>query len=369
MIKKNKVKLIISSIIILLPTLLAFFGHKIFPEKIAVHWGFGGNADGFASPFIVFIILPLILLGVHWLCMLLEAVINKNQEQNKKLMEITFWILPVISIVSSGMIVAAAFGYTGNMLSVALLILGSTFVIIGNYMPKATRNRSMGIKIKWAMSNDENWSATHRFGGKMFMISGLIFILAIPLPPVTFPFVALSVILISTLAPTIYSYAFYKKQLRDGKLTKEDYKKGFEEIVKPSDKKIAIVVSIILTALLVIFLPILMFTGNIKVMLDNTSIAVEASFSNDLTLKYEDITSVEYREDSVDGTRVVGIGSARLLIGSFENKEFGIYTRYTYTGKKPCIVLKAGKQTFVIGLDSAEATKEIYEKISLKISE
>ncbi len=368
MIKRNKVKLIISSIIILLPTLIAFFGSKILPEKIAVHWGFDGNADGFASPSSIFIIFPLILLAIHWICMLIEAVVNKNSEQNKKLMEITFWIIPVISLAASGMMLAAAFGFTVNMMPIALLILGAAFIIIGNYMPKATRNRTMGIKIKWAMSNDENWRATHRFGGKVFMISGFIFLLAMPLPPVAFPFVAIAVILISVLAPVIYSYSFYKKQLREGKVTKEDYKKGFDEIVKPADKKIAIVISIIISALLLIFLPLIMFTGNIKASLDDTSLTVKASFSNDLTLKYEDIDSAEYREGGVDGTRVVGFGSARLLIGSFENKEFGIYTRYTYTGKKPCIVLKSGEQTVVIGLKDADATKEIYEKISDKIS-
>ena len=369
MIKRNKVKLIISSVIILLPTLIAAFGSKFLPEKIAIHWGFGGNADGFSSPAFIFILFPVILLAVHWICMLVEAVVSKNSEQNKKLMEITFWIIPTISLVSSGMILSAALGYTKNMLPIAYLLLGVAFIIIGNYMPKATRNRSMGIKIKWAMSNDENWSATHRFGGKVFMISGFIFLLAMPLPPAVFPFVAIAVILISALSPTIYSYAFYKKQLREGKATKEDYKKGFKEIINPNDKKIAVVVSVILTLLLVVFLPIVMFTGKITATVDNASIKVEASFASDCTINLEDIDTVDYREGGVGGTRVVGFASAKLLHGSFENDEFGIYTRYTYTGKKPCIVMKSGEKTIVLGLENAEETKALYEEIFSRIAE
>ena len=112
MIKRNKVKLIISSIIILLPTLVAAFGSKFLPEKIAIHWGFGGNADGFANPAFIFILFPVILLAIHWICMLVETVVSKNSEQNKKLMEITFWIIPTISLVSSGMMLSAALGHT-----------------------------------------------------------------------------------------------------------------------------------------------------------------------------------------------------------------------------------------------------------------
>ena len=140
-------------------------------------------------------------------------------------------------------------------------------------------------------------------------------------------------------------------------------------MVSPKNKKAAIIVSIIITAILVIFFPILMFTGDINATLDDTSLKIEASFSGDLTLKYEDIDEIEYREGSVDGTRVVGFNSARLLTGSFENEEFGLYTRYTYTGNKPCVVIKSGEETFVIGLNSSEDTKALYEEIFNKIAE
>ena len=93
LIKNNKWKLIISSIVIILPTLIGIFGAKALPEKIAVHWGFSGEADGFMSPMSAFFVLPAILLGIHWLCWILTALIEKNNEQNKKMYEIMFWIL------------------------------------------------------------------------------------------------------------------------------------------------------------------------------------------------------------------------------------------------------------------------------------
>ena len=150
MLKRNKGKLILSSIVILLPMLLGFFGGALLPEKFAVHWGLDGRADSFGNAS-VFFILPAILLAIHWICMIVTAVVDKNEEQNKKIMGIMFWIIPAISLVSSGMIVSGALGYTANAFTLIMLLLGVMFLVIGNYLPKTTRSRTTGIKIKWAL--------------------------------------------------------------------------------------------------------------------------------------------------------------------------------------------------------------------------
>ena len=81
MMKRNKWKLLISSIIIVLPMIVALFGEYL-PEEIAVHWGPDGVADGFMGAGFFFLIMPPVLLAVHWLCMFLEAVIDKKTAQN-----------------------------------------------------------------------------------------------------------------------------------------------------------------------------------------------------------------------------------------------------------------------------------------------
>lgn len=366
MIKRNKLKLIISSIVILLPMLLGFWGTKILPEEIIVHWGIDGNADGWMNPMLVFTVFPLILLVIHWVCIILTAVLDKNAQQNNKIFGMIFWIIPVISLSSCGIIFMTALGYTSNIYALIMLLLGLSFIIIGNYMPKTTRNVTTGIKIKWTLSNDENWNATHRFAGKVYVTIGFLCLLAMPLPDVAFPFVAIPIILLCVILPIIYSYSFYKKQLREGKVTKDEYKEGYGDIVK--NKKIAFIVSAVIIAALAIFLPLLMFTGDVEATLGDDALVIDASFVGGTTIKYENIDSIEYRERGVDGQRVGGFGSARLLLGNFRNDEFGAYTRYTYTGDKPCVVLKVDGRTVVVGTDSEQEMKEIYERISAEIS-
>ena len=333
MIKNNKSKLIISSILILLPTLFGVFAKTLFSEEIAVHWGFDGNADGFMSASLIFLVLPVILLVLHWLCLLLTAALDKNANQNKKVLSLIFWIVPVISLSSCGILFTTALGKTSNVHVFILLGIAIALIFIGNYLPKTTRNVTIGIKVKWALSNDENWNATHRFAGKIYVLAGFLCLLAIPLPATLFPFIILGILLLAVLLPIVYSYRFYKKQLSSGQATEKDYKEGYKELVK--NKKLAIIVSVMIITVLAVFLPITMFTGSLETTLDDTSLTVKASFWSDLTLHYGDIDSVEYRPSVEAGSRIGGFGSPKLLMGSFRNEEFGVYTRYTYTKVAP----------------------------------
>lgn len=49
MLKKNKIKVIISSIIILLPALFGIIMWNDLPDIITTHWGADGNADGLSG--------------------------------------------------------------------------------------------------------------------------------------------------------------------------------------------------------------------------------------------------------------------------------------------------------------------------------
>lgn len=364
MIKNNKGKRILSSIVTLLPMLFALCG-KWLPEEIAVHWGADGTANGFASPVSFFLTMPPILLAVHWLCLVLTTVIDKKNEQNKKVTGLIFWIIPTISLFCCGIVFAIALGYTANILSVVFLLLAVMFIVIGNYMPKITRNLTMGIKIKWTLSSDENWRATHRFAGKLYVILGILCLPAMLLPEKAFPIMALALILLCAALPVVYSYRFYRKQLSAGTATKEEY-----EAENPmKNQKMFALVSVILAVVLAIVVAFLMLTGDVETTLGEASFTVKADFWEDLTLRYEEVDAIEYRAAGVDGERIWGYGSARLLLGHFENDEFGAYTRYTYTGSRPCVVLTVDQRTVVIGARNEETVKGIYERILAEISQ
>ena len=345
MIKNNKGKLILSSIIILLPMLFGIF----------------------ATPRGAFLVLPPVLLAIHWLCMLLTALLDKNAPQNKKAMGIVFWILPALSFVACGSTFSLSLGYTTGVFTALMLFLAVMFIAIGNYMPKTTRNITMGIKVKWTLASDENWSATHRFSGKVYVAMGILCLLASPLPENFFPYVMIGVILMCAGLPLIYSYRLYKKQLAEGSITKESTNEILGRFTKHS--KPLLIVSVVLVATVLVVATLLTLGGGLEFTLGEDALMIDASMVKDMTIAYDEIDALEYREGGVNGIRVFGYGSARLLMGQFQNEEFDLYTRYTYTGKLPAIVLTVDGKTVVIGAERAEETVVIYERLLAEISE
>ncbi len=365
MFKKYKWQIIISSVITLLPALFGLFAEKILPEEIAVHFALDGTPDGYMNPTFFFIMMPLILIAVHLLCIGITVLINANNEQNEKVMSIIFWIMPIMSFFTCGMVFSTALGHTSNIFSSVLALLATMFIVIGNYLPKTTRNNAVGIKISWALSNDENWRATHRFGGKVYVATGVLCLFGMFLPEKYFPIFALVIILTSSLIPTVYSYVFYKKQLKRGEITKEDVQTARASLVK--NPKLAAVITISVSVVLAVLFGFLMFTGDIHISLGDSAVTVEASFWGDVSIDYSDIDTVEYRENGVPGSRIYGFGTPRLSLGNFKNDEFGTYARYTYTGNKPCIVLTVGEKIIVLGTNEEQNLYELYETISEKI--
>ncbi len=109
-----------------------------------------------------------------------------------------------------------------------------------------------------------------------------------------------------------------------------------------------------------------MFTGDIEVHCDDTSLRIEAAYWADTEIEYSEIDSLVYRDGFDTGVRTNGFGSPRLSMGTFQNNEFGSYTLYAYTGAEEYIVLEIGEKTLVIGMKDADKTKEIYQSVLAK---
>lgn len=212
MIKNNKRKLIISSLLIVLPILVGLIFWNKLPEQMATHWGSDGNADGWSDRAFAVFGLPLFLLAAHWVCMFFTARDPKNKQQNRKVFGMALWICPVTSWFANGIIYAAAFGIEFNIVALTLFLLGAMLVVIGNYLPKCKQNHTIGIKVKWALENEENWNATHRFGGKVWVVGGLLMMACVFLPEAVIPWILIILLPIVVAIPIVFSYAYSKKK-------------------------------------------------------------------------------------------------------------------------------------------------------------
>ena len=208
MIKKNLKTMIITSIVILLPIVVGLLLWDKLPAEMATHFGQNGEANGWSPKPVAVLGMPLFLLVIHWFCVAFTSADPKKQNISDKVFVLIMWLCPVISIAGNGATYMYALDNTINTMPMAMLLLGCIFLVIGNYMPKMKQSYTIGIKIPWALHSEENWNRTHRLGGYMYMLGGVMIIIAgfiqqFWLVPIEF--------IIAALVPVAYSFVLYKK--------------------------------------------------------------------------------------------------------------------------------------------------------------
>ena len=173
----RKSTLILSSLLTLSPMLIGLLLWNELPEQMTTHWGADGVADGWSGRTFAVFGMPLIMLATQWLFVFFTGLDPKNKTQNRKVTELVLWTIPVVSLFSCGLVYVTAFNCKFQPEMLTFSLLGITFIIIGNYLPKCTQNYTIGIKIKWTLENEENWNATHRMAGKLWVAVGFISLL------------------------------------------------------------------------------------------------------------------------------------------------------------------------------------------------
>ncbi len=215
MLKKYRFQLIISSLLTLLPILFGVIFWDKLPEMMPVHWDFNNNPDRYASREFAVFVLPLIVLVLHWLCFFGSQLDKRNKNQNPKIMGLMLWICPIVSLFGGSITYLTVFGKEFNAKLFVFLLLGMTFLVIGNYMPKCRQSRTVGIKIYWTLRDEQNWDATHRFAGKVWVLAGLLFVVLAFVAPDNFTPFGVALMFLAVLAPMIYSYLYSKKNRKE----------------------------------------------------------------------------------------------------------------------------------------------------------
>lgn len=208
MIKKNLKTMIITSMIILAPIIVGLILWDKLPAEMATHFDSNGQANGWSSKGLAVFGMPLFLLAVHWFCVAFTSVDPKKQNISDKVFVLIMWLCPIVSIVGNGATYLYALDNTVNTTPMGIMLIGCVLIVIGNYMPKMKQSYTIGIKIPWALNSEENWNRTHRLGGYMYILGGVIILVGGFIQQ--FWLVPVALVLV-VLVPVAYSFILYKK--------------------------------------------------------------------------------------------------------------------------------------------------------------
>ncbi len=208
---KHKKMMLITSLVILLPILGGVLLWDKLPDQIPFHWNIQGQVDNWVTRPVAVFVMPFVLLGFQWLCFFASGWDPKHRNINQKVLGLVLWIIPVMNILLNVMVYLSALDRRVDISVVIPLFFGALFVVIGNYIPKCKQSYTLGIKLPWTLNDEQNWNATHRLAGKLWVFGGLLTMLTALLPPVAAFATMMGILLVMVAVPTVYSYRYYKK--------------------------------------------------------------------------------------------------------------------------------------------------------------
>lgn len=212
-----KTRRILCSAATLLSFLIIAVCYRQLPDQIPTHWGAAGEPEfkakitiwGFAGMAILFNVLFEVLPHMD---PRYQNYMKFIREYNSFCVFMNGYLLAfIVAVIIQGFCPDAF-----DMVRFVCFMVGITLLVIGNITPKFKSNFSTGIKTPWALSDDENWRKTNRLGGKLFFLSGIVWLFGaffISNKTVLF-FVGMGTVMAAAVIPYVMSYLWWKQSKR-----------------------------------------------------------------------------------------------------------------------------------------------------------
>ena len=180
-------------------------------DRMATHFGADNAPNGFSSKAFAVFGLPCFLLAVHWVCAVVTAHDPRKHNISPKMYSLILWFIPLISLVIMAATYTYNLGLPVDIGFVCQLLVSTLLLVVGNYLPKARQNYTVGIKLPWTLANEENWNRTHRLAGFLWVVCGIL-LAALTLCRVFQPIWLLAAFVLPVVVPCVYSYWLHARK-------------------------------------------------------------------------------------------------------------------------------------------------------------
>ena len=222
----------IFNVIILLVVLVGtLFALSVMPDTVPVHFDIHGVADRWGSKYEM-LIMPGCMLAMLLFWIGIDVSYNKKintstdekdiaeAKSNVKVIKFTSVITSLMFAVINGATIYASYSQLENtealefdFLKLLSIVMGISFILLGNFMPKAKNNATVGFRLPFTRFNDASWRKSNLVGGIAMIIQGVIMILS----GIIFKGDVAMIIMLVTLAVilpaiTIFAYVIYRQE-------------------------------------------------------------------------------------------------------------------------------------------------------------
>lgn len=202
--------------IVLLPFIYLASIWNDLSDRVPVHWDAAGEVDRYGNKAEIILIPFLLPLLTYVLFSVIPMIDPKKklQAMGNKYYQLKFVITTITSVLALFIINATKTGASAEI-DYIFIILGVLYLVLGNYFKTIKPNYFIGIKTPWTLNDEDNWRETHRLGGKMWFIGGLIIVvLSLFGSEIWMEGLFIIITLIITVIPVVYSYVLFKRSAK-----------------------------------------------------------------------------------------------------------------------------------------------------------
>lgn len=213
--------LIVTILVAALMAGFALWASSLAPAgmELPTHWNAAGEVDD-TMPALQALLFPAgLALFVGLLFAIIPALepLQDRLEGSAPLLRAA-WVGTIGLMVAMQAIIAAPiFGFEPGVGAI-LALVGLLLIVLGNMMPKSRPGFFVGIRTPWTITDADNWVATHRLGGKLFMAAGVAICLAglADMPGNVRMGVTLGSVIAASVIAIGYSWWFWQRKSQSG---------------------------------------------------------------------------------------------------------------------------------------------------------
>ena len=163
---------------------MAFVALRFLPDEVPFHWNWKGEIDQWVpARYLAWMsLLPVVL---YFFLGIIVPRIDPKHESWKihgRAYGIVITVISCMFIPLHWLIAVISVGIPVRMDIVIRLLVGTVFLVSGNYMGKFRHNYFCGIRTPWTLASETVWRKTHRRGAVVFIVMGLLMVLGACIP-------------------------------------------------------------------------------------------------------------------------------------------------------------------------------------------
>lgn len=215
---KSKRNIAVMWVFSLIPAIILTAIYGRLPETVPTSFGFDGTINAYGSKATLWMLVgmgPLMALLFQFMPRIDPR--KRNYEKFQKYYDGFAIFMELFLLGITGMMLAEILRpgtvSIGRAVTVLVCLL---LILMGNMMGKIKHNYFFGIKTPWTLADPDVWNRTHRAGGRMWFVMGVLLLpCCLLLPEKVFFILMMGGLLGSTALLFVLSYLWYRQKNRE----------------------------------------------------------------------------------------------------------------------------------------------------------